>query len=171
MGQNIEYNVLLDSIKKSIKNSFALAVGMSEFAFSLLVWMYECIPLVFRPSIFYAKRVDKRNIYMLNWIVDGHPKWKDLAERVFDNEYVCCNCCIFYNYCECYKCTYIYYVLFFLCHSCNSLNSRPCFLKKISWNKTRSMKGKLPRKQKKDLEKKNARDKLSIIMASNETLN
>ncbi|KAA0044861.1 uncharacterized protein E6C27_scaffold74G001530 [Cucumis melo var. makuwa] len=23
---------------------------------------------------------------MLNWVVDNHPKWKDLAEKVFDND-------------------------------------------------------------------------------------
>uniref|UniRef100_A0A9I9EF94 Uncharacterized protein n=1 Tax=Cucumis melo TaxID=3656 RepID=A0A9I9EF94_CUCME len=83
------YNVLIDSINKSIKrkkNLTALVVGIVGFVYSLLVWIYECIPLLIRLSIFYAQKVDDNKICMLNWVVDSHPKWKDLAEKVFNND-------------------------------------------------------------------------------------
>ena len=52
----IGYYVLKDSIKESIKNPFAQVVGIAGFSFSLLVWAYECIPLLTGSSIFCAKR-------------------------------------------------------------------------------------------------------------------
>ena len=94
----IGYNVLIDSIKKSIKKNSALAVGISGFAYSLLVWVYKCIPILTSPSIFCAQknddnkcaqRIDDNKICMLSWVVDNHPEWKELAERV---EYFICIC-------------------------------------------------------------------------------
>uniref|UniRef100_A0A0A0K3Z3 Uncharacterized protein n=1 Tax=Cucumis sativus TaxID=3659 RepID=A0A0A0K3Z3_CUCSA len=39
--------------------------------------------------MFCDKRVDDSNLCMLNWIVDTHQEWKELAERVFDtNQFV-----------------------------------------------------------------------------------
>uniref|UniRef100_A0A9I9EEA2 Uncharacterized protein n=1 Tax=Cucumis melo TaxID=3656 RepID=A0A9I9EEA2_CUCME len=70
----------------SIKNLTALVVGIVEFAYSLLVRFYECIPLLTGPSIICAQKVDDNKICMLNWVVDNHPEWKDLAEKVFDND-------------------------------------------------------------------------------------
>ncbi|TYK30586.1 protein Ycf2-like [Cucumis melo var. makuwa] len=49
-------------------------------------WFYECIPLLTGPSIICAQKVDDNKICMLNWVVDNHPEWKDLAEKVFDND-------------------------------------------------------------------------------------
>ena len=84
----IGYQVVIDSIKKSIKNPSTLAVGISGFAYAFLVWAYKCIPLLSGPSMFCANRVGDSNLCMLNWIVDTHPKWKELAERVFDTNQV-----------------------------------------------------------------------------------
>ncbi|KAA0067593.1 uncharacterized protein E5676_scaffold174G00450 [Cucumis melo var. makuwa] len=48
--------------------------------------VYECIPLLTGSSTFCAQRIDHKKICMLNWVVDNHPEWKELAERVFDHE-------------------------------------------------------------------------------------
>ena len=70
-----------------MKNPSALAVGISEFAYSLFVCAYKCIPLLTGSSILCVQRIDHNNICML-WVVDGHPEWKELVERVFDHEQV-----------------------------------------------------------------------------------
>ena len=77
---------MIDLIKRFIKNTLALAIEIFGFAYAFLVWAYECIPLLTRTSMFCAKRVGDSNLCMLNWIVDCHPEWKELAEKVFDND-------------------------------------------------------------------------------------
>ena len=57
-----------------MKNPSALAVSISRFAYAILVWAYECIPLLSGPSMFCAKRVGDSNLCMINWVVDTHPK-------------------------------------------------------------------------------------------------
>ncbi|KAA0065453.1 uncharacterized protein E6C27_scaffold17G001390 [Cucumis melo var. makuwa] len=51
-----------------------------------VVWVYECISLLTGSSIFCAQKADDNKICMLNWVVDSHPEWKDLAKKVFDND-------------------------------------------------------------------------------------
>ncbi|KAA0054421.1 putative tetraacyldisaccharide 4'-kinase [Cucumis melo var. makuwa] len=60
----------------------------------------------------------------------------------------------------------------------NSSNTKPCFMRMISWNEVRSMKHKVGRKVMKDLRTENSHDNLSnpmrkqeLMMANNQVLN
>lgn len=139
-------------------------MGIVGFTYSLLVWAYECTPLLIKPHLFYAQKVDERNPKMLNWVVDSYLKWKDLADRVFDNGkvvyFIFCTL-YFKTYCELYQYTKnipLYIELIYICLFCHSLNSVQCYQKKNICNEECSIKVTLQSKMRKLLKKENAQE-------------